>query len=124
MDRLIFVDEITCKDRLMVCDSVAQMTNALQVGIGLGAARGNRQSGRRTRKDRSEMRVPKTAILSGGEDVFLKGKFEFSNDLAGRRQFARAGLKIVGGVVADSACRARQASNETIVPGPARRGRP
>lgn len=78
------------------------MTNALQVGTGLGAALGNR-SGRRTRKDRSKMCVPKTAILSGGEDVFPKSKFEFSNDLAGRRQFAGANLKIVGGVVAESA---------------------
>lgn len=120
MDALIVIGQIACEDRLMMRDPVAQMADALQVGIGLAAALGDAQPCWCSWKDCPEVCVPKTAILSGGEDILPEGKFELRDDLASRRQLAGTGLKVVGRVVAKPTFRSRQASDKTIVPGPVR----
>ena len=120
MDALIVIGQIACENWLMVGDPVAQMADALQVSIGLAAALGDAQSSRCSWKDRPEVCVPKTAILSGSQDVLPESKFELRDDLASRRKLADTGLKIVGRVVAKPTFRARQASDKTIVPGPVR----
>jgi hypothetical protein len=69
MDALIIVGQISGKDWFMMGYPVAQVPDGLKIGISLRPALRNGLRERRPREERPEMRVPKSAILAGCEDV-------------------------------------------------------